>query len=125
VAPLLARVRDAGGPAFARAELRELAAEAERAFSLANLLPRSLTRVALTSGTALGVLVLAAGGGAMPTHVIGALLAFAGGAAGTLGTILFGQQAKTTSATARAEWRAHLKEVERTLNAENPTGSRP
>jgi hypothetical protein len=125
VTALLEQLRHAGGTDFARAELRELGAEAERAFSLANLLPRSLTRVALTSGTALAVLVLASGGGAMPTHVVGALLSFAGGAAGTLATVLFGQQAKATATAARAEWRAHLKEVERKLAAETPTLSRP
>jgi len=51
----------------------------------------------------------------MSVHVAFALVAFAGGMAGMMGSALFGQQAKTLAITARAEWRAHLREVERRL----------
>ena len=119
VATLLERAREAGEADFARAELRELGSEADRALALAHLVPRSLTRVALTSGTALGVLVLATGG-ALGLHVIGALLAFAGGALGTLGSAIFGQRAKAVAHVAKAEWRTHLREVERRIGQVDP-----
>jgi hypothetical protein len=121
VEALCERVDAAGGVGFMTAELRELAADAERGFALAALLPRALGRVALTSGTALGVLVLAAGGAAPALSVAGAIAAFAGGLAGMLGSVLFGQQAKALAITARAEWRAHLREVERRLTPERST----
>jgi hypothetical protein len=114
---------EAGG--FGRAELRELAREAERALSLATLLPRSLTRVALTTGTALGVLVLAVGGAAPTLQVAGALLAFAGGAVGTMVSVFFGQRAKSLAATARAEWKRHLREVEHRLETQNSAPGGP
>lgn len=123
VEALVERLRAAEGGVLA-AELRELGADAARSLALASLLPRALTRVALTTGTALGVLVLAAGGGAMSVHVVFALLAFAGGAAGMLGSALFGQQAKAKAVTARAEWRLHLREVERRLGAETSSSNR-
>src|SRR5262245_46516178 len=93
VEALVERVRAAGEGGLRAAELRELRGDAERALAFATLLPRALTRVALTTGTALGVLVLAAGGGAMSVHVVFALIAFVGGAAGMMGSALFGQQA--------------------------------
>ncbi|HEY3496163.1 MAG TPA: hypothetical protein VGK73_15800 [Polyangiaceae bacterium] len=115
VEALLDRVR-AAGEGFAEVELRELGSEAERSLALAQLLPRSLTRVALTSGTALAVLVLAAGGGPVVLHVTGALVAFSGGAVGMAGSALLGQRARAAASVAKAEWRSHLNEVRRRIS---------
>jgi hypothetical protein len=125
VEALVERVRAAGEGGFAAAELRELRSEAERGLAFVGLLPRSLTRVALTTGTALGVLVLAAGGGDMAVKVVGALGAFAGGAVGTIGALLFGQRASGVARKAREEWRAHLREVERRVAGESSEPERP
>lgn len=93
-----------------RFELHERRAEAERALSLAALLPRSLARIALASGTALALTSLAkelpfAG----PALVAGATVGFVGGFAGMVACAAFGRQAKSLA----TEMRQHWKQVSR------------
>jgi hypothetical protein len=89
-----------------RAELRERRADAERALSLATLVPRSLARIALASGTALALTSLAkqipfAG----PALVGAAGIGFIGGFAGLLGCTAFGRQAKSLATEMRQHWK--------------------
>jgi hypothetical protein len=89
-----------------RAELRARKAEAERALSLATLLPRSLARVALASGTALALTSLAkqipAGGAG---SVAPAAFGFVGGIAGMVACTAFGRQAKSLASQMRQHWK--------------------
>ena len=108
-----------GGCAFARSELSLRQLEAERTLKLATLLPRSLARIALASGTALALLQLTiAGEGRMMSSIVGALAAFAAGLFGSLGSAWFGREARDRARTARAEWKRHVLEAERQLKRE-------
>lgn len=101
--------------AFARSELEQVARDAERRLSLGTLLPRSLARVALASGTAVAILLLAVVRRDLPTSVPAALAAFVGGLVGSLVSATFGRQAKAVAADSRSEWRRHLAEAKRAL----------
>ena len=101
-----------------RAELADVRAEASRALALATLVPRGMARIALASGTALGVLVLArqAGGAGLPP-VAGAVLAFAGGVAGSALSAAFGRRARERAAVFRARWKAEMARAEAELSS--------
>jgi hypothetical protein len=108
-----------GGLAFARSELSSRQAEAERALTLATLLPRSLSRIALASGTALALLQLTtAGEGRTMSSIVGALAAFVAGLFGSMTSAWFGRQAREHARTARAEWKRHVLEADRRLARE-------
>jgi hypothetical protein len=98
-----------------RADLHERHAEALRALSLATLLPRSLARIALATGTALALTSLAkelpfAG----PEVVAGAAVGFIGGFVGMMACTGFGRQAKSLA----AEMRQHWKQVARVADGQ-------
>ena len=89
-----------------RAELRERHAEAERALSLATLLPRSLARVALASGTALALTGLAKQIPLVrPELVASAAVGFVGGFAGMVVCAAFGRQARSLATEMRHHWK--------------------
>jgi hypothetical protein len=99
-------------------ELAELHAEADRALGLATLVPRSLARVALASGTSLALLVLmqrASVGTA--AAVSAALAAFASGAVGAGVCGVLGRQAREVGRLGREDWRRHFREASRALGA--------
>jgi hypothetical protein len=116
VAELLLRAERAAGEGASNElkllEIVEEHAEAERAFGLATLLPRSLARVALASGTSLSLLVLMqrANVGTL-VAVSSALAAFISGAVGAGVCGVVGRQAREVGRTARDEWRRHLRQV--------------
>jgi hypothetical protein len=100
-------------------ELVDLHAEADRALALATLVPRSLARVALASGTSLALLVLmqrATVG--TPAAVSAALAAFASGAVGAGVCGVLGRQAREVGRTGREDWRRHFREASRAFGAE-------
>jgi hypothetical protein len=106
-----------------RAELREDQRAAERALSLATLLPRSLARVALAMGTALSLTTLARGLPlAGPELVLGAAGGFVGGFAGMLGCTLFGRQARSLATELRRSWKRVLEFAEREWTREKASG---
>lgn len=114
-----------GGSEFARSELSSRHVEAERALTLATLLPRSLARIALASGTALALLQLTiAGEGRTMSSVVGALAAFSAGLVGSMGSAWFGREARDRARTARAEWKRHVLEVDRALKREEEAKQR-
>jgi hypothetical protein len=120
---LVRELRDAGtapgGVEFARSELSARQADAERALMLATLLPRSLARIALASGTALALLQLTAASPAgMMSAIVGALAAFAAGLFGSLASAWLGREARERARTARAEWKRHALEADRRLQRE-------
>lgn len=123
VAVLLRELREGaaapGGMEFARSELSSRQLEAERALTLATLLPRSLARIALASGTALALLQLTiAADGRTMSSVVGALAAFAAGLFGSIASAWFGREARERARTARAEWKRHVLEADRQLKRE-------
>ena len=108
-----------GGVEFARSELLSRQGEAERSLTLATMLPRSLARIALATGTAVALLALtSAGEGRTMSSIVGALVAFVGGLFGSTASALFGRQARERAHTARAEWRRHVLEAERRLKSD-------
>jgi hypothetical protein len=114
-----------GGLEFARSELSSRQAEAERALTLATLLPRSLARIALASGTALALLQLTiAGEGRTMSSIVGALAAFVAGLFGSMTSAWFGREARERARTARAEWKRHVLEAERRLEGEELAAQR-
>ncbi|HEX5101728.1 MAG TPA: hypothetical protein VFV94_19585 [Polyangiaceae bacterium] len=121
-----ARLRQAGSPAerdLYRMELREDQREAERALSLATLLPRSLARVALATGTALSLTTLARGLPlAGPELVAGAAGGFVGGFVGMLGCAAFGRQARSVAVELRQRWKRVHELVEREWTREKASG---
>lgn len=122
VPELLARAeRAAGEGASSDLKLMELVgeqAEAERALGLATLLPRSLARVALASGTSLGLLSLMQRGNVGAAVAVGAgLVAFVSGAVGAGVCGILGRQARELSRSAREDWRRHGREAARVLGA--------
>jgi hypothetical protein len=89
-----------------RIELDEDRREAERALSLAVLLPRSLARVSLATGTAFSLTTLARGLPlAGPALVAGAMGGFAGGLIGMMACAAFGRQARSVAAELRQSWK--------------------
>ncbi len=96
-----------------KSELRERAEEAERALALATLLPRSLARISLATGTAIALTSLAKGLGSGLTRVPSGLLEFAGGFAGMVACSYFGRQARDLATEIRLGWRAASKVVSR------------
>jgi hypothetical protein len=122
VPELVARAERAAGDGEPRElrllELAEELAEAERALGLATLLPRSLARVALASGTSLAVFALLQRGSVpLAVAVGGALVAFACGAMGASACGVIGRRAREEARTAREEWRRHFREASRALGA--------
>jgi hypothetical protein len=106
-----------------RAELRDAQREAERALSLATLLPRSLARVALATGTALSLTTLARGLPlAGPELVIGAAGGFVGGFVGMIGCTAFGRQARTLATELRQSWKRVRDGVDREWTPEKASG---
>nr|UXE44734.1 hypothetical protein Hi04_10k_c3120_00036 [uncultured bacterium] len=109
----LARAANDAERALARSELLQDAAEAQRALSLAVLLPRSLSRISLASGTALALTTLARGvSHAGPPLPLGALLAFTGGFAGMIACAAFGRQANALASEMRQHWKRVTRAVE-------------
>jgi len=97
-----------------RAELGEEQREAERALSLAVLLPRSLARISLATGTAAGLTTLARGLPlAGPELVAGAVGGFAGGFVGMMVCATFGRQAKSLASALRQRWKRVVEAVDR------------
>jgi hypothetical protein len=95
-------------------DLREQRAEAERALSLATLLPRTMARVALASGTALALTSLAHGlPTAGPALTAGAAVGFAGGFLGMVSCSEFGRQAKGRAGEMRQNWKRAAETAER------------
>jgi hypothetical protein len=90
-------------------ELCERAEEADRALGLATLLPRSLARISLATGTAIALTSLAKGIGSGLTRVPSGLLEFAAGFAGMVACSYFGRQARALATEIRLGWRAALK----------------
>lgn len=89
-----------------RAELGEEQREAERALSLAVLLPRSLARVSLATGTAFSLTTLARGLPlAGPALIAGAVGGFLGGLVGMTACAAFGRQAKAVAGELRQRWK--------------------
>jgi hypothetical protein len=121
-----ARLGQAGSLAdreLVRAELREDQREAERALSLAVLLPRSLARVALATGTALSLTILARGLPlAGPELVLGAGVGFLGGFVGMMGCTAFGRQAKSVAFELRQSWKRVDGLVEQEWTREKASG---
>jgi hypothetical protein len=116
VPELLARAeRAAGEGASSELKLLEIVeehAEAERAFGLATLLPRSLARVSLASGTSLSLLVLMQRGQVGTLVAVGAALAaFMSGAVGAGVCGLIGRQAREVARGARDDWHRHLRQA--------------
>ena len=108
-----------GGVDFARSELSSRRIEAERALTLATLLPRSLARIALASGTAVALLQLTTAGEARTmSSIVGALAAFIAGLFGSVTSAWFGREARERARTARAEWKRHMLEADRRLKRE-------
>jgi hypothetical protein len=111
-AELSARLHSLTSPedrARLRSELRERAEEAEQALALATLLPRSLARISLATGTAIALTSLAKGIGTGFTRVPSGLLEFAAGFTGMFACSFFGRQARETATEIRLGWRAILK----------------
>lgn len=97
-----------------RAELDEERREAERALSLAVLLPRTLARISLATGTAAGLTTLARGLPlAGPELVAGAVGGFAGGFVGMMMCAAFGRQAKSLADQLRQGWKRVAEAVDR------------
>jgi hypothetical protein len=95
-------------------ELGERRREAERSLSLAVLLPRSLARVSLATGTAFSLTMLARGLPlAGPALIAGAMGGFAGGLIGMTACAAFGRQARSVAAELRLRWKQVLGVVER------------
>jgi len=114
VAELVAQAERAAGSTdpvdMVLGELSEAMADADRAFDLATMLPRSLSRVALASGTSLGILVLLAGRGAEGGIAFaGALVAFTAGMVGAGVCAVLGRAAREEARTARAKWRRDFR----------------
>jgi hypothetical protein len=102
----LAKASSEGEAQSVKSELREERTEAERALSLATLVPRSLARVALASGTALALTSMASGlGQSGPLLVAGAAAGFAGGFVGMIACTAFGRQAKGRATEMRRHWK--------------------
>jgi hypothetical protein len=117
-----ARAPNQAAAALDRSELLQEAAEAERALSLAVLLPRSLSRISLASGTALALTTLARGiSRAGPSLGLGALVAFIGGFVGMMVCAAFGRQARSLAAEMRQHWKRVTKAVEQWTPAK-PSG---
>jgi hypothetical protein len=115
-AELAARVQALTGAeqrAELQAELRERAEDADHALALATLVPRSLARISLASGTAIALTSLAKGLGSGLTRVPSGLLEFAAGFAGMVACSYFGRQARDLAAEIRLGWRAAIKLVSR------------
>ena len=109
---LTARLQALGLPeerARFQSELKEQADEAERAVALATLVPRSLARISLASGTAIALTSLAKGLGSGLTGVPGGLIEFAVGFTGMVVCSYFGRQARELATEVRLGWRAALK----------------
>jgi hypothetical protein len=104
--------------AFARLELDLIRGEATRRLALATLLPRGMTRIAMTTGTAFAVLALARyGKDGITVATVGACMAFAGGAVSASMAAWFGRRASAAAETARREWKRALKLAEAELEA--------
>lgn len=96
-----------------RTELGEERRGAERALSLSVLLPRSLARVSLATGTAFSLTTLARGLPlAGPGLIAGALGGFVGGLFGMMACAAFGRQARSLAAELRQDWKRLLVAVE-------------
>ena len=120
---LVERAREAAGDAppesrdaLARLELAVIRDEATRTLLLASLVPRSMARIALASGTAFAVLALAtyANDDARAATVAG-FGAFAGGIFGSAASAAFGRRARASAEAARREWKRALKLAEAEL----------
>ena len=97
-----------------RAELGEERRTAERALSLAVLLPRSLARVSLATGTAFSLTTLARGLPHVgPALIAGAAGGFVGGLLGMMVCSAFGRQARSVAGELRQRWKHLLVAVER------------
>jgi hypothetical protein len=94
-------------------ELRERAEEAERALAFATLLPRSLARISLATGTALALTSLARGIGTGATRVPAGAIEFAAGFTGMIVCTIFGRQAKVLAQELRQGWRDARKTLGR------------
>jgi hypothetical protein len=122
VPELLRRAEEAAGndaPSELRLmELVDLHAEADRVLGLATLVPRSLARVALASGTSLALLVLMQRTSVGTTAAVSAALAaFASGAVGAGVCAILGRQAREVGRAGREDWRRHFREASRALGA--------
>jgi hypothetical protein len=113
--------RAAGEGAPDELKLMELAdehAEADRSLALSTLLPRSLARVALASGTSLALLILMQRGSVGTAVAVGAALAaFVSGAVGASVCGVLGRQARELARAAGEDWRRHFREASRALGA--------
>ena len=106
----LARSGSDAERALFRTELHERRAEAERALSLATLLPRSLARVALASGTALALTGLARELPFAGPELIGAAaVGFVGGFVGMIACAAFGRQARSLALEMRQHWKQVMR----------------
>jgi hypothetical protein len=91
-------------------ELSEAVGEAEQALALATMLPRSLSRVSLASGTSIAILVLISGPGlGGGPSVVAALVAFSVGVVGAGACGALGRAAREEAGTARAKWRKDFR----------------
>lgn len=99
-----------------RAEIADRSAEAARALSMVTFVPRGAARVSLASGTAFAVLELAIVARTSPGEaVIGALVAFAGGASGAVTAASIGHRARAWATVQRTLWVRAAREAEREL----------
>jgi hypothetical protein len=87
--------------------------DAQRALLLAELVPRSLARISLASGTALAVISLAKGLGGSGAALPGGLVEFLAGFTGMALCATFGRQAKERAADLRRRWRDASKAAAR------------
>jgi hypothetical protein len=100
----------------ARAELADRVAEATRALSMAAFAPRGAARVSLASGTGFAVLELAVNVGVSASAgVVGASVAFVGGAAGAAAAASIGHRARRWAAEQRTLWVRTQRSAERAL----------
>jgi hypothetical protein len=116
VAELLVRAEQAAGAGAANElklmEILDEHAEAEHGFRIATLVPRSLARVALATGTSLALLVLMQRGAVGTLVAVGAaLVAFASGAVGAGVCGVLGRQAREVARAGREEWLRHVRQA--------------
>jgi len=102
--------------AAARAEIADRSAEATRALSMVTFVPRGAARVSLAAGTAFAVLELAIVSRTSPSAaVIGALVAFTGGASGAATAASIGHRARAWATEQRTLWVRSARDAEREL----------
>jgi hypothetical protein len=121
-AELASRARSQAGDGASGAELHAevlaLRADAERALGLAVIVPRSLSRICLSSGTAFGVLALIRAGEGGLGMVVGGVAAMVGGLFGAGLCAHFGRQASAVAREARGSWRRDARLAQGVLGGE-------